>query len=222
MEFVYKSESIRASDVGAPHGRDRWFALAERKGLLPHADPCGTGRREQQQEGAQEAAGSICHAAGAGLSQRAGKPLGRPGAEPELERSDYEVPNPASIGQQGQGMPFNASDSAAYSGRKAGNAIHDGERREWPPEPGICRVADELSDRMDNDRLAHNTKENREGSSGGNAVPNWWQVEADIPRVADGIPNRVGALKGLGNAQVPIQAATAWRILTHNVEKGQA
>jgi len=31
--------------------------------------------------------------------------------------------------------------------------------------------------------------------------------------VANGVPNRVGQLKGYGNAQVPLQAATAWRLL---------
>jgi hypothetical protein len=36
-----------------------------------------------------------------------------------------------------------------------------------------------------------------------------------VGRVADGISDRVGKLKGLGNAQVPIQAAAAWRLLTN-------
>jgi len=140
---------LSASDMGAPHQRDRFWLAARQRELFPYADMRWNGRREQQQEGAQETAGSICHAAGAGLPQRAGKPMGRSGAQSELERSDCKVPDPTSIGQQGQGMPFNASDSTAYSGRKASYAIHDGERREWPPEPGICRVVDGMAARMD-------------------------------------------------------------------------
>jgi hypothetical protein len=35
-----------------------------------------------------------------------------------------------------------------------------------------------------------------------------------VGRVAHGVPDRVGKLKGLGNAQVPLQAAAAWRLLT--------
>jgi DNA (cytosine-5)-methyltransferase 1 len=31
----------------------------------------------------------------------------------------------------------------------------------------------------------------------------WWQIEPDVGRVADGIPDRVDRLKGLGNAVVP-------------------
>lgn len=109
---------LSASDLGAPHQRDRFWLAARQREFFSHADMRRDGWREQQQEGAKEAAGC-------------------------------EVPNPASIGQQGQGVPFNTSDSAAHSGRKAGNAIHDGERREWPPEPGICRVVDGMAARMD-------------------------------------------------------------------------
>ena len=41
----------------------------------------------------------------------------------------------------------------------------------------------------------------------------WWATEPGLGRVAHGVPNRVGQLKGYGNAQVPLQAATAWRLL---------
>jgi len=41
----------------------------------------------------------------------------------------------------------------------------------------------------------------------------WWEVEPGLGRVANGVPNRVGQLKGLGNAQVPLQAAVAWKLL---------
>jgi hypothetical protein len=38
-----------------------------------------------------------------------------------------------------------------------------------------------------------------------------------VGRVVDGMPDRVGMLKGLGNAQVPLQAAAAWRLLTSHM-----
>jgi hypothetical protein len=41
----------------------------------------------------------------------------------------------------------------------------------------------------------------------------WWDIEPNIGRVATGVKNRVGQLKGYGNAQVPLQAAAAWRLL---------
>jgi hypothetical protein len=41
----------------------------------------------------------------------------------------------------------------------------------------------------------------------------WWDVEPAVRRVADGIPNREHRLRGLGNAQVPLCAAIAWKLL---------
>jgi DNA (cytosine-5)-methyltransferase 1 len=41
----------------------------------------------------------------------------------------------------------------------------------------------------------------------------WWSTEPSIPRVADGVAARVDRLKAIGNGQVPLCAATAWRIL---------
>ncbi len=41
----------------------------------------------------------------------------------------------------------------------------------------------------------------------------YWSVEPGLGRVVDGLSNRIHRLKGLGNAQVPIQAAVAWKLL---------
>lgn len=43
--------------------------------------------------------------------------------------------------------------------------------------------------------------------------PGFWSIEPNVGRVANGIPHRVHRLKGLGNAQVPLQAAVAWKLL---------
>ena len=40
-----------------------------------------------------------------------------------------------------------------------------------------------------------------------------WGIESPVGRVADGVAARVDRLKAIGNGQVPIVAATAWRIL---------
>ncbi len=42
---------------------------------------------------------------------------------------------------------------------------------------------------------------------------NWWEIEPGVGRVVNGMANRVGRIKGLGNGQVPFVAAMAWRIL---------
>ena len=42
----------------------------------------------------------------------------------------------------------------------------------------------------------------------------WWQTEPNVGRVADGVAARVDRLKAIGNGQVPLCAATAWRLLS--------
>ena len=49
------------------------------------------------------------------------------------------------------------------------------------------------------------------GSDGGSS--DWWQTEPNVGRVAHGVAARVDRLKAIGNGQVPLCAATAWRIL---------
>lgn len=46
-----------------------------------------------------------------------------------------------------------------------------------------------------------------------NGSRQWWSVEPNMGRVAHGVAARVDRLKAIGNGQVPLCAATAWRIL---------
>jgi DNA (cytosine-5)-methyltransferase 1 len=47
--------------------------------------------------------------------------------------------------------------------------------------------------------------------------PCWWQVEPNVGRMADGVAASVDRLKAIGNGQVPLCAATAWRILSDKI-----
>ena len=42
----------------------------------------------------------------------------------------------------------------------------------------------------------------------------WMDTEPDVDRVADGMANKLDRVKSIGNGQVPLVAAAAWRILT--------
>jgi len=44
-----------------------------------------------------------------------------------------------------------------------------------------------------------------------------WETEPNVGRVADGVAARVDRLKATGNGQVPLCAATAWKVLTRNL-----
>ena len=45
----------------------------------------------------------------------------------------------------------------------------------------------------------------------------WWETEPNVGRMADGVAAGVDRLKAIGNGQVPLCAATAWRILSENI-----
>ena len=45
----------------------------------------------------------------------------------------------------------------------------------------------------------------------------WWATEPNVGRVANGVAARVDRLKAIGNGQVPLCAATAWRILSESL-----
>ena len=46
----------------------------------------------------------------------------------------------------------------------------------------------------------------------------WWASEPRVGRVADGVACRVDRLKAIGNGQVPLVAATAWKLLNKNLD----
>ena len=75
---------------------------------------------------------------------------------------------------------------------------------------GLCEVlADTDSTQLKRAELSKRIKPEYADIS----FPSWWEIEPELGRVADGVSNRVGQLKGYGNAQVPLQAATAYRLL---------
>jgi DNA (cytosine-5)-methyltransferase 1 len=139
---------IRASDIGAPHHRDRWFLLASHSNAL---------------RGGLEGRGEIRN-----IKQEVGSRL--EGTHEAIVKLDANVSNTECQRQQRQRQHEQSSDSAQGSDWQATQFINGG-------------------------------------------ASDFWSTESDVGRVANGIPNRVHRLKGLGNAQVPIQAAAAYRLL---------
>jgi DNA (cytosine-5)-methyltransferase 1 len=46
---------------------------------------------------------------------------------------------------------------------------------------------------------------------------NWWEIEPNVGRMANGVALGVDRLKAIGNGQVPLCAATAWRLLNERL-----
>jgi DNA (cytosine-5)-methyltransferase 1 len=233
---------LGAADVGAPHQRDRFWLVAtdadSGDGARCGAQPCvcqGAGAvsagvceamahadslRELQPQGRQhDQRGRACNCgadvahpdmpewrpiSGAcdGLAQRAhsvhgeGKESsGGSGAGCEaLAHTDQHV-----------GNEWRQSDAHQSQGRRdadRGFECADDVAHAW----GQCGGAEKHSGEVDRPEAQRSTS--------GIGRSSWWESEPDVGRVADGVAARVDRLKAIGNGQVPLCAATAWRLLT--------
>ena len=200
---------IRASDVGAPHHRDRWFLLADSD--FNGNGNSGAGRgvsnedwNSQEKEPRRdelstriESSSDVANAECLSIDKR---------FEPEMQRGWKDEAEQTWLGcgdvahtmqwrlQTSKQKPWEIkSEGYASLGTRAPQAclVGGGESGIGATESGLGELAHGLSDRFFG----------------------YWETEPEIGRVASGIANRVGQLKGYGNAQVPLQAATAYRLL---------
>ncbi len=160
---------IRASDVGAPHHRDRWFLLAYAN-LSSGSDALGEQCFNKKHYEFGKRSPLLCDSCGAGLEGAHDNRESSEGLQQKPCKRCEDVSNTECKRQQGQGKYVNAKHSTQGSNREATESEYGCSSNIWATEPGLGRVA-------------------------------------------NGIPNRVHRLKGLGNAQVPLQAAAAWRLL---------
>ena len=196
---------IAAADVGAPHLRQRIWIVAYARGLEHEGLGDAIWRAI-----AAELARAAADAFGDELWIEPGR-LGWPGwtGSPELADDgragavadadcDFALEPRRDLGEVGRRLidggatladaglarlsPSERAELCRARRRDEGRAIAECDRR--PAQPGLGRVADGLSDRLD-------------------AHPGWRVEPQGLPRVARGVAERVGRLKGLGNAVVP-------------------
>lgn len=103
-------------------------------------------------------------------------------------------------------------DACAEGGFPCGIHRHVGQSGE---QQAGCLVAHTNGQRREEPDPAAIANQARQPSGGfvAGRTSGWWEAEPDVRRVVDGVPARVHRLKALGNAQVPLQAAAAWRLL---------
>lgn len=177
---------LGAADVGAPHQRDRIWIVAYRDSLR-ELQPQGSEReqRGRSSNSGEDAAHSdeIGRRRGAGLFRKSRR------AEPENggcaasdSDSDQHEGGTHAGGGQGEGETSKVVSADAYRQRreKQHPAAVSGGTRQPAGLPPAGRGAE------------------------------WWAVEPDVGRVADGVAARVDRLRCLGNGQVPHCAAEAW------------
>ena len=90
--------------------------------------------------------------------------------------------------------------------------------RPWSQQDGITELANDGQALADAEYIGFGRWEQltQGASQAGRCDSGWWATEPDVGRVASGVPARVDRIKSLGNAQVPLCAATAWRLLGAN------
>ena len=188
MGFDARWGVLGAKYVGANHQRDRIWIVAKWRGQLPHAQHNRIRRWEQQQESLKKEANdsytNVIHDALRGNSK------------------DYEE----SLGEWGihanRGLR-NSRKGCEEISRQSSNVANTS-LSGFPP----C-----------NDTPSRPQKPTLEKQLGGSGyefgtTKYWWEIEPNVGRVVDGLAARVDRLKAIGNGQVPLCAATAWRILS--------
>ena len=93
-------------------------------------------------------------------------------------------------------------------------------------QDGLLSFREEGSDRpCSGSKEMVNTSSRRHGAqnskihAGRNGIEHadWWRTEPDVGRMANGVAARVDRLRAIGNGQVPLCAASAWRMLTATI-----
>jgi DNA (cytosine-5)-methyltransferase 1 len=175
---------LSAAAIGAPHKRDRWWLRAVR-----NADNDG--------QPSAEISRSIASGS-----------------------DDYKTREKQASKLEGSGEQFpyvaDTVRTRLQGHREITGGIeqehHDtGHDRWWSVESVVCGMADELAAEL-HQIEPHSCEQ--DASARRPAHGSWWGKEPDVGRVTtDKLANRTHRIKALGNGQVPLQAAVAWRML---------
>lgn len=140
--------------------------------------------------------------------------LGRPDAvQPGRNQERHHSPSEQSrIAEQGVTVPGSEDVADAHQERRNGRA---GEQR-----PGRGRQLEDSG----SEGITHAERQSLafgQGEAGQRSQPavtggDWWAVEPDVGRVANGVAARVDRLTALGNGQVPAVVRAAWLLMEAN------
>ena len=186
MGYAFGLAAFPAAGIGAPHIRDRAYWMGHRLGTGLEGytgDGCGA-------PGWPESAGSVAEAGGAlRLADSTGKRWDRGKDTARQAGRDCSQDSGADgrLADANSNGRSAGSEAAQATGHRNSTGAEGGNDRPEPAGPtnGFWRAADWL--------LCRDGK--------------WRPVEPGTFPLANGIPNRVGRLRGYGNAIVPQQAA---------------
>jgi DNA (cytosine-5)-methyltransferase 1 len=187
MGFDARWGVLGAADIGANHKRDRIWIVAKWRGQLPHAQHNRIRRWEQQSQ--------------------------------SIKKTSNNVANPNCITRgslEGRRSSFN--DSKECGDLRRVLAFDSGNEQKKTREilantPSVRQQGQRQHEQPINSTKGRNWQTNYVESIG---RPEFWAIEPNVGRVANGVAARVDRLKAIGNGQVPLCAATAWRILSES------
>jgi len=195
MGFDARWGVVGASDVGAPHRRERCWIVAN---------------ASEQRYGVAEK--TVC--AGRNAAEFGGTVL----ADSNAQRSTARDADSQTGEERNASVAFNGGETVADTDQHAWNERREGDAGQEPRGRDVDRGIEQphaIGNTNGMRQLQPGRSEREEWGWIGDA--SWWLAEPDVGRVADGVAARVDRLKAIGNGQVPQCAAQAWRILTHNL-----
>ena len=193
MGFDARWGVLGAADVGANHQRDRIWIVAKWRGQLSYAQHDRIGRWEQQQKSIKE------------------KKRRSQISNPNCIRLDESKTEWNRFGKQPicENQPDNRSEvwgetiGCNQSGHEEKVSNATGLRQQGQGQYEQCSSPKTYSDRKTSFIEPIGTSD-------------FWTTEPNVGRVVDGLASRMDRLKAIGNGQVPLCAATAWRILSES------
>ena len=188
MGFDARWGVLGAADVGAPHQRDRIWIVAKWRGQLPHAQHDRIRWWEQQQESLETTHREMANTDIIGLDE----------SKTKRDRT------------QEQQVCQNEFDYGSEVWSETVGCGEFGDEKELADPAGSGLQGQGQSEQPINSK----TYEDWETSQSANVrESDFWATEPNVGRVVNGMASRVDRIKALGNGQVPLCAATAWRIL---------
>jgi DNA (cytosine-5)-methyltransferase 1 len=188
MGFDARWGVLGAADVGAPHQRDRIWIVAKWRGQLPHAQHHRIRWWEQQQESIKTTHRQMANSNVIGLDEpktKRDRTHEQQICQNELDYGSEVWSEAIRCGQLGNEEELaNSAGSGLQRQGKSEQSINSKAYGDWETS--------QFADVCESD---------------------FWATEPNVGRVVNGMASRVDRIKALGNGQVPLCAATAWRIL---------
>jgi len=203
MGFDARWGVLGAADVGANHQRDRIWIVARWNGDLPHAQHNRIRWWEQQQKSIEKENANVANSMFAW--QRGNKWKSK-------NEIDVVANARCELRSEGDSGIVDTQEEIRASSPIFNQSSGQGCRE--------IEVSNTSSIRPQGQREYEQSINSAQSGQRKTVEPiygrssEFWAVEPNVGRVANGVADRVDRLKAIGNGQVPLCAATAWRILT--------